>query len=340
MSRPQQKSCVTEYRHCGRVFFAAAAQEQDHKSRPLLECLVCGQQPGPGVLVEPPFSNACPGRSLVVKCTVGPLERYTPASLLHVGISDSRGTVVHNFDFGVKATAAAAWGATLAAALPCELTDEQWDELLGCFVRSEHARAVTRPYDSLDNNCFAFAIRWLNLIGFQGMTDHSKDDVAERLVSPLVQRLERHLALQLAARAAGGGLAEAPAMAAAADLPTAAQRPHRFACDGCGHEPLLPGNHFRSVRCPDMDFCLACSRGSELQLLPCAPLPSSAAGPLPPCALCGCALIQNFITGHHDNDKPSPWCAPCVTGRNADRLPDTAALRWHFIYADGTAKRE
>eukprot|EP00455_Lapot_gusevi_P029073 TRINITY_DN3112_c0_g1_i1.p1 TRINITY_DN3112_c0_g1~~TRINITY_DN3112_c0_g1_i1.p1 ORF type:complete len:320 (+),score=55.61 TRINITY_DN3112_c0_g1_i1:72-962(+) len=208
-------------------------------------CATC-QQPIEATVHLVPFQVAQP-RCLVIRATVGFSSwRYRDAVLLHVGISDSRARV-YNFDQkGQRAEEAEpVWNLSLSVPLECpQMSDQAWDEALHQHLlkdRRQHGR-----YDEFDNNCFGFAVRFLNDIQFEGHTNHTKLSFAKRLETP-VASAEQFVALCQEISRARNHIFSRPLVI--------------HVCDGCGIQIPL-GQRFRCDECQDVDLCTPCYENS------------------------------------------------------------------------------
>ena len=317
-SDPQGR--LAEFEHCGLVMLTLVARECEQPQLPACPG-ACGGSSVAGRLVPEPFELRAPGRCMVVRCTVGTLREYTPTKLLHVGITDAAGLVVYNFDRSVQATPAAAWGPCLATPLASDLTDAAWDQGLQAFAQLERTRARARPYHDLNNNCFSFALRFLDRVAWNGCRSHRKEDFARQFIEPKTDALQLYLMLERNVRACPD-----PVWIDQAATARRATAMHTFACDGCDAEPLLPGDHFRCHDCVDVDLCARCAQhpvhpvdrhSTAHHLVPCVGVvPTST-----PCSQCQQPLLQGYFACPND----VALCRQC-----AGDPPPTAALC--FIY--------
>lgn len=146
--------------------------------------------PVPDATFAVPYS-ACKPRSLVIKPTVGTFANSNTSSLLHVGITDSQGATVYNFDIqGRKADkASSTWPEALSVPLTAgskQLSDAEWDSALLAFFLEEKEMNRVSPYHALQNNCYSFAIRFLNSIQYHGSSTRTKEQfVLEAIADPV-----------------------------------------------------------------------------------------------------------------------------------------------------------
>jgi hypothetical protein len=112
------------------------------------------------------------------------MKSYTESSLLHVGVTDSHCNV-YNFDQSSRRIdKPSVWAESVSVSLPSSLSDKEWDVALETFFASEKKSPffslcfvlfisifdsllfcrANHDYHYLDNNCFSFAIRFLNQV--------------------------------------------------------------------------------------------------------------------------------------------------------------------------------
>lgn len=236
---------VAEYSHCGSVLFAF-----EHT---VVACPTCRATPDL-VLTHPvPVAPAKP-RCIVVRPTGRPFRAYTSGCLLHVGVTDSRGAAYHFDERGLHERDKWAEALCVPVTHPA-LTDAQWDAELASHVTIERLRRGT-PYHSLANNCYDFALRFLNLLAYGGRADWTKEQLAQRLIARPVEALEAFLYVHAEVERKGTCTARPPPPRT------------RYTCDDCGAKDLQPSDHWRCVECVDFDLCAACvARGHPHRLL-------------------------------------------------------------------------
>ena len=57
--------------------------------------------------------------------------------------------------------------------------------------------AVARPYRCMENNCYDFVIRFLNLVNWEGSSNHEKYAIVARLLGTVVDTFESYFAILL-----------------------------------------------------------------------------------------------------------------------------------------------
>merc|ERR1719502_69088 len=96
-------------------------------------------------------------------------------------------------------------------------TDANWDRLLAEHNHAWKGSLPYTPYTALDNNCYAYATKFLNRIRYDGSATHTKESlVTDHGVGDAVQAVELYLAARPRASAAAGTAAAAAALTAAA----------------------------------------------------------------------------------------------------------------------------
>lgn len=183
---------------------------------------------GGGVYGEQPREDTFPAliyasrpHCFVIKMTRGSFRDYTRSCLLHCGISDSRG-MVFNFDERGHHRDTS-WRESICVPLNAEVTQAlsaRGDDSRGGNVRSfdralaEHDAAhiaAGQPYHDNDDNCYHYAVGFLNHVRFRGRTDHTIHSIErELLTAPCVEAvdyLKRYMLLTTGA-ASGGAAAK------------------------------------------------------------------------------------------------------------------------------------
>eukprot|EP00727_Mastigamoeba_balamuthi_P008337 m51a1_g4125 hypothetical protein (229) ;mRNA; r:167303-168311 len=168
-------------------------------------------------------------------------------SLLHCGVSDSRGRVWH-FDEGGVHAADAGWRACLSVPLPRGVPDATWDDALA--AHAEAWRAVR--YHQQRSNCYDFVIAFMNCAG--GICDacstHTKVEVATDLVGPVV---EKHEEFENVLRL----LRESDPVVVRLDAEGHRPAGHRYYCDVCS-AGIPQGSRHHCTVCDDYDLCELC----------------------------------------------------------------------------------
>ena len=149
-----------------------------------------------------PWGPARPN-CLCVRPTSGTMRNYSRDALLHIGISDSAGTVSHFPGPGIVTDDVAGWQECVSIPLPLTpLEPDGFDAALVAHVADEQQRLEWAPYDggggSVDvNNCFSFCLRFLSSIEYAGTAEHSKERlVAEFGIADAVEAVERWIVQQ------------------------------------------------------------------------------------------------------------------------------------------------
>ncbi len=203
-------------------------------------------------------------RCICVRMTVGTFQGYTARSLLHCGVSDSRGRV-YNFDER-GAVPAEAWREAASVPLPpaaAALTDAEFDSRLVDF----HAAFRLGPaYRALTWNCFDYVVGALGALAPPPPRSppHTKETLAAVLEPPLMDVIQFVEVSRVLGAGAGRGRGPAPVQAVAV-VDTAAHR-HALAalpsldpwrCDVC--RVAFPRGAARLHCAPcDFDLCEAC----------------------------------------------------------------------------------
>merc|ERR1712046_326885 len=113
-----------------------------------------------------------------IKMTVGSFTNYSSTSLLHCGISDSRGRV-YNFDesgYHVDAS----WKESICIPIGGTWDSQAFDAALTSF-HADHSKRGVR-YQALGPNCFTYVVEFLNSSNFNGHSDHTVESIEENLL--------------------------------------------------------------------------------------------------------------------------------------------------------------
>ena len=160
--------------------------------------------------MESPISRSQPC-SICIRMACGSFVDYTRDSLLHCGVSDSKGVVFHFDESGHHRSE---WLECIYYRLDIyrmkifgtETTTNpvekyrSWDDLLLQFFRSHEKN--DGAYHSLDNNCYDFINAFLNrafmhssqqLFINASITGFTKDSVAVHMLEPCMMELEKYL---------------------------------------------------------------------------------------------------------------------------------------------------
>ena len=142
-----------------------------------------------------------------IKMSRGPFADYTPTCLLHCGVSDARGRV---YSFGEHGYHLGQWREAISVPLGGrEMRD--MDEAVATHDSAHKNRG--QPYHSGTNNCFDYAVSFLNSVRFRRHADHTRHTTERDLLAePFVLALQ-HLravapALQQLQAASYGALCE------------------------------------------------------------------------------------------------------------------------------------
>jgi hypothetical protein len=123
--------------------------------------------------------------------TIGSFMGYTSTSLLHCGVSDSHRSV-YNFDqegYHVDSP----WPESISIPIGGTLDAETFDALLVAFHLDHQKRGLT--YRPLGPNCYNYAVDFLNMIQFDGSTEHTVESIeASLLGQPSVDAINHLLA--------------------------------------------------------------------------------------------------------------------------------------------------
>eukprot|EP01126_Amoeba_proteus_P035287 TRINITY_DN3553_c0_g1_i14.p1 TRINITY_DN3553_c0_g1~~TRINITY_DN3553_c0_g1_i14.p1 ORF type:complete len:223 (+),score=51.17 TRINITY_DN3553_c0_g1_i14:62-670(+) len=160
-------------------------------SERLINCPECGKAILDVTTHSSELSNHVVPGCMVVKPTFGSFLNYSCDSLLHTGISDSKGNVF-NFDSrGICIDAPERWSPSLSIRLSCTtISDLEWDRLLLLHVEEEREREKKRRYHQINNNCYDFVMRFLNFINYENRKNHEKEQIVVSLIAPLMDKFE------------------------------------------------------------------------------------------------------------------------------------------------------
>jgi hypothetical protein len=157
-------------------------------------------QPLPVLLISKPHC-------FCIKMSRGPFADYTPTCLLHCGVSDARGRV---YSFDEHGYHLGQWREAISVPLGGrEMRD--MDEAVATHDSAHKNRG--QPYHSGTNNCFDYAVSFLNSVRFRRHADHTRQTTERDLLAePFVLALQ-HLravapALQQLQAASYGALCE------------------------------------------------------------------------------------------------------------------------------------
>jgi len=218
-----------------------------------------------------------PKRCFVIKMTYGDFRGYNGRSLLHAGVSDSRGRV-YNFDergHHIDLT----WSECVAIPLSRSTCDDaSFDESLRLYdnahrdTRRQYSHRIYRSRDegsNPGNNCFAYAVGFMNFICYDGRADHTVQSVERTyLTGPMLDAQAYLKQWQALVRANGRPLR----ITSGGNKPNidALRHPHplkriegdrrAWTCDGCGRVDRsgTGAPRFRCASGCDFDLCKVC----------------------------------------------------------------------------------
>ena len=125
-------------------------------------------------------------KSFCFKPTFGSFDNYDNSVLLHCGISDSEGKVNH-FNVNLFEGDLNGWKQCISISLSdCK----DWDAALKQHHKNELELLKRNPYHSIQNNCYSYCVRFLNLIQWKEKSNWTKEEFVESLVQPQLQVFE------------------------------------------------------------------------------------------------------------------------------------------------------
>jgi len=203
----------------------------------LISCPVCNKDTLDVVQHTAQLSSQPPPFSVLIKPTFGSFKNYTVGELLHVGISDSKGNIL-NFDSrGVSCDPSSDWRDVLSFPIPID----RFDERLSTHTHLEKERERGNKYHQIDNNCYDFAIRFLNFIHWEGSNQHTKESFVVNTVGKTVNEFESFFVIHQQLNKGETVIRELKG----------------YHCTNCS-KPCSPNDHFHCLECSDVDLCLAC----------------------------------------------------------------------------------
>jgi hypothetical protein len=196
MTLIRSKHCGTvcvDLLHCGskHCLNTVLLATQTHYSLVASKCSKCAMRMVEYDKLTPPIAPP-KARSIIIHPTSGSFTRYRQDCLLHVGITNSTGDRVYNFDersTSIDRANSSRWDLSISTAIEHDISDNEWDQVLQVHHRLESDRAKQRGfgYHTLNNNCYSYVIRFLELLRFEGSDSHSKNDIVERFISHPVE---------------------------------------------------------------------------------------------------------------------------------------------------------
>ncbi|KAL3891616.1 hypothetical protein ACJMK2_003871 [Sinanodonta woodiana] len=153
----------------------------------------------PPYLITSPFTNAAQTQySVVIKPTIGTFLRdYTNQSNLHVGVTDSHGTVYDYDEDGVNINSQG-WEKCVVLELTQHISGEfmkRWDEKLLGF--SQHSDWTKYRYDESSWNCFDFVIQFLQALGMDQVYPQirNRSSFCQDFVQPKTYKAAQYITL-------------------------------------------------------------------------------------------------------------------------------------------------
>lgn len=180
-----------------------------------------------------------------MKPTFGTFVDYNPRGLLHCGLTDSLGQVYH---FNERGLHKELWNEVIVAPVDSSLSDKDWDSLLVEHNERELNKVRSVPYEELDNNCFDYVSRFMNRL--TGSSEQKVDIMLKHLTKPIEYFQSYFNLTQSLQQQPGGSILSGPR--------NLLMLRHKYNCDGCGKENLLPGDHFSCEDCSEFDLCGKC----------------------------------------------------------------------------------
>ena len=154
-------------------------------------------------VIPPPILPSLP-MSICIRMGIGSFSSYTRQSILHCGVSDSRGKV-YNFDENGHSNASS-WRESLSMQLVRlqslhvkhseekeEMFKRKWDENLERYHMFHQNHLQKSIYDANANNCYDYVTEFLNATNWNGCSHHTKGQLIEKFLEPLVLSMERYL---------------------------------------------------------------------------------------------------------------------------------------------------
>lgn len=178
-------------------------------------CPLCGQSLKSCSLIIPPFRIPSPfvaqntvSGVLLVKPTKGSFLRdYKSGDDLHVGIVAANGEV-YNFDELGLHTDSSDWEQCLAVSVNdvCIFNSEHWNSKLQWMSCS--GLWTSKEYDEHNNNCFNFALSFLNHFLPTNMKPLQKQDFCKDFILPLTTKAAQYIDLFRRIQQGGGVFVE------------------------------------------------------------------------------------------------------------------------------------
>ncbi|XP_030063488.1 MKRN2 opposite strand protein [Microcaecilia unicolor] len=187
---------LVKFKHCGKEIFSYSLPQN---------CPICGQpavsssnlKDAP-VTIPSPFVNGHKAScSFLVKPTEGTFLRdYDGNSDLHVGVTNTTGTVYHYNQTGIHRDDVG-WEQCVCIPLIQPSTYgliNQWDRYLDERCASE--AWLPCRYEEHCHNCYTFALAFVNyILAAQGRNQLSKSEFTERFVLPRTRRASKYISI-------------------------------------------------------------------------------------------------------------------------------------------------
>lgn len=208
--------------------------------------------------------------SLIIRPTFHGFSKYSREDLLHVGISDSAGRYVYNYDH--RGISCEQWRKVLSIPLSGQLDAahlSRWDDSLVAHREAEIVRdRFSESYHATGNNCYSFVVRFLNNYFTLSVTKESL--AIQHIAKPLSEfELFFQWHESILARGYSLHLLSLPLTPASSDQIASSSTDHAspsqlWACDACNN--IFSNNSIRwhCSTCVDYDLCSNCISSSPL----------------------------------------------------------------------------
>nr|XP_033782187.1 MKRN2 opposite strand protein [Geotrypetes seraphini] len=187
---------LLKFRHCGHEIFARAVPERCPRcGRPAVSS---GRLQDAPVAIPSPFVNGHQASAaFLLRPTQGSfLKDYDGNSDLHVGVTNTTGTVYHYNETGIHRDDLG-WEQCVCVPLiqPSMFgLINQWDRYLEECCASEDW--LPCRYDEHDHNCYTFTLTFVNcILAAQERKQLSKCEFTERFVLPRTRRASKYISI-------------------------------------------------------------------------------------------------------------------------------------------------
>ena len=196
-----------------------------------------------------------------IRTSFGSFEDYTSRSLLHAGVSNSRG-VVYNFDERGHHRDDR-WIECVSAPLD---GIEDFDEKLNAYDALHRKRVrhyshrIHREEDEMEhpgNNCFDYVVGFLNYVRYKGRNDHTVQSIERDLLTRPMMDAAAYINHWRALKRANGRslvVSSAKIVKHPHPLKRIEGDPRAWSCDGCD-VVSAGGVRFRCMNGCDFDLC-------------------------------------------------------------------------------------